>query len=732
MRLTMDDPTGNASDGTTVDGTVEHVLFESERDGWCALRLRTTEGDRLTAVGTLLGVQKGDRLRLSGRFVTHPRYGRQLEVTSWLQLLPTTLGGLRKFLGSGRIRGLGPTIAGRLVDAFGLDTLDVLEHHPERLREVPGIGPKRAATIRDAWGAHRGMQQVMVFLAGHGVGPGIAVRVFRRYGSAALDTVRSDPYRLADEVRGVGFLTADRIARSLGVDPRAVERQQAGILYALREAAGDGHVYLPRGALLESTAALLELGGEDLSPALDGLERAERVVTRELDGSAQPAVLLPMLDRAEETVARSIAGLLAAGRSTIEVDAPRALEWYQSRARLRLAGRQREALLAALDRPVLVVTGGPGTGKTTLLRGVTSILGAKGARMLLAAPTGRAAKRLQEATGLPARTIHRLLEFNPAHGRFVRGPDYPLEADLVVVDESSMVDVELAASLLGALPPRCRLVLVGDADQLPSVGPGNVLGDLISSGRVPVVELDEIFRQAEQSLIVVNAHRVNNGAMPLLGEGDELRDFYLVERDDPAAAAAVAVDLIARHIPRRFRLDPVDDVQLLAPMHRGELGVAALNDRLRSVLNPDGPEIHFGSRSFRVGDKVMQVRNNYELDVFNGDIGRVVSVDDEERRLVVRFDDRTVVVEQDDADDLVPAYAVTIHKAQGSEYPAVVVALHHQHHIMLQRNLLYTAITRGRRLVVVVGSRRALGRAVRNATVRRRHTLLAARLRRSG
>ena len=716
---------------TAVEGRVVHFLFSDEESGFCVARLAAPDGARFTAVGILLGIRVGDELRLAGRWVDHPRFGEQLQVDSFVTSDPKTLHGMRKFLGSGRIRGLGPTMAARIVDAFGLDTLEVLDNHPKRLLQVKGIGRSTLEKIRAAWQEQRGLQRVMVFLGGHGVGPGIALRVHRRFGASAVDAVRDNPYRLAEEVSGVGFLTADRIARSLGVEADDPQRISAGLLYALERAGDDGHVFLPRSRLVATAAGLLEVAEETLGPVVDGLGRRESVVLRPRspDGEDDPAVYLPWMERAERTVARRIRDLLAVPAGGPEVHVARALRWFEGRTGLSLAASQRRALEQGLTAKVVVVTGGPGTGKTTLVRGLTDILAAKDAQVLLAAPTGRAAKRLAEATGQESRTVHRLLEFNPGTRTFTRCREHPLEADLVVVDESSMLDVELAASLLDAVPPAARLVLVGDADQLPSVGPGNVLADLIASGAAPVVRLDEVFRQAARSLIVRNAHRVNRGEMPLLPQGDDLHDFYVIDRDDPNEAADLVVDLAARRIPARFGLDPITDLQVIAPMHRGELGVASLNERLQTVLTPAGAELSFGARSFRVGDKVMQVRNNYDLDLFNGDIGRVVSIDREERELVAVFDGRSVLIPHDALDDLVVAYACTIHKAQGSEYPAVVIALHHQHHLMLQRNLLYTAITRGRRLVVVVGSRRALRRAVRNATVHRRHTLLADRLR---
>ena len=712
--------------GEILEGVVRRIVFSNDENGWTVLTLQTDEGERVSAVGTLLGAREGDRLRLTGEWSHHDRFGRQFSVRSAVHIDPTTPAGIQKFLASARIPGIGPTTAERLVDRFGVDTLQVLEHDPDRLTEVRGIGAKTAAKIRKGWKEVRGLQQIMVFLHGHGVSPSVALKLHKRYGATALQIVRDHPYRLAREIYGVGFLTADNIAKRVGIARDAPERLRAGLLFSLQEAAKDGHVHLPLDRLIETAAGLLGVDEARLTAPVEELARMDLVASETLDG--ETAVSLKRLRDAEIAVAERLTEQLQAPKTSLQLDAGRAISWYQREADMALAPDQQQALEAALTENVLVITGGPGTGKTTLIRGVTQILKRKERTVALAAPTGRAAKRLQEATGLPAKTIHRLLEYNPMSHTFGRCREVPIEADLLVVDEASMIDIELAASLLEAVPPTCRLILVGDADQLPSVGPGNVLRDVIASGALPVVRLERIFRQSQRSLIVVNAHRINHGDMPVLPGREGLTDFYFVAREDPEAAAETALDLVTARIPARFGLDPVNDVQVLTPMHRGVLGVSAINDRMRRALNPGGPELAIGSRSFRIGDKVMQVRNNYDLEIYNGDLGRVVSLG-EEKSLIVSFDGRRVVIPWDGLEDLVLAYACTIHKSQGSEYPAVVILLHHQHHVMLQRNLLYTAVTRGRRLVIIVGSRRALARAVGNASHRRRHTLLAERLR---
>jgi len=730
-----------------LEGILEHIVYVNETTAWSVVRLAVPgRRDAVTAVGNLLGVQPGESVRLHGTWVEDRRYGEQFRVDSFVTVAPSTLVGIERYLGSGLVRGIGKVMAERLVRHFGLDTLETIDRHPERLVEVDGIGPVRSARIRDAWIEQREIKDVMVFLQSHGVSTTHAVRIYKTYGSRAVATVTENPYRLAIDIFGIGFKTADRIAGSLGIEPTSPRRAEAGLLHVLGEGADDGHVFCPRSRLVEETATMLAVEAARVEAALDTLREERRVVVESAaaDGGGLPgdaAVFLASLHAAEVGLGARLREIAASPASAADVAVARALAWIEEREGIRLSARQRDAVDAGLREKVLVITGGPGTGKTTVVNAITRILARKGPKILLAAPTGRAAKRLAEATGREAKTIHRLLEFSPAEMAFARNQDNPLVADVVVVDEMSMVDTVLAYHLLKAVPLGCRLILVGDVDQLPSVGPGSVLRDLIRSGAVTVVALTEIFRQAAASLIVVNAHRVNRGEMPA-GAGDgQVADFYVVERSEPEEVLATVKEIVAERIPARFGLDPVDDVQVLTPMNRGVLGTASLNAELQALLNPSvaggagaGGDVAVvrGTRSFRVGDKVMQIRNNYDLEVFNGDIGRVVGIDAENRSAEVRYDDRVVAYDYADLDELVLAYACSIHKAQGSEYPAVVIPVHTQHYVMLQRNLLYTALTRGKRLVVLIGTKKALAIAVKNNRIDERHTRLAERLRGTG
>ncbi|MBN1770840.1 MAG: ATP-dependent RecD-like DNA helicase [Deltaproteobacteria bacterium] len=726
-----------AREGTdSIRGTVERVTYRSEESGYAVLRvLLPGAAEPATVVGNVGAAQVGEELALQGRWVRNPKYGPQFEVETCRSVVPATLTGLQRYLGSGLIKGIGKELARRIVGAFGPETLAVLDERPERLVEVEGLGPKRIDRVREAWREQKVVKEVMIFLQSHGISPLFAHRIWKRYRDETIDVLHHDPYRLARDVAGIGFKTADRIARELGLPADAPARAEAGVLHMLSERTNDGHVWVPRAELLERTERELEVPPGPAERALDALLLARRVAGE----PPPPAVPAPgvnwvpdelapaSLATCERSIAESLADLVAAPAPGPRIDVPRALAWYESRASLRLAELQREAVARALAEKVLVITGGPGTGKTTLLRGALAILARKRLRLALAAPTGRAAKRMTEATGLPAQTIHRLLAFDPRGGGFAHRRGAPLEADVVVIDEASMLDTVLAHHLLAALPPEARLILVGDVDQLPSVGPGNVLGDVIESGRVPVVRLTEVFRQAAASRIVAGAHSIRRGEAPRSAP-DKGGDFYFLE-EEPERVTERIVKLVAEDVPRRLGVDPVREIQVLCPMNRGRAGSHELNEALQARLNPDGLEAVSGWKRLRVGDRVMQVANDYERDVYNGDLGRIAAAREAQGDVVVDFDGRLVAYDARDLDALVLAYACSVHKAQGSEYPVVVVPLVPSHWVMLARNLLYTAVTRGRRLVLLVGSRRALWRAVRNDRPTLRRTKLVERLR---
>jgi len=732
MTLPLEPPAAAAAT-STLEGVLERVVFANEENAWSVVRLTVAgRSEEVTAVGNLLGVQPGESLRLTGSWIQDPKYGRQFRVSSYATVAPATLAGIEKYLGSGLIRGIGKGLAARLVESFGLATLDVIEGQPERLREVAGIGPQRSTAILSAWSEQREIKEVMVFLQSHGVSTHHAIKIFKVYGPRAVSLVRENPYRLAADIYGIGFKTADTIARALGIPADAPQRIEAGALHVLGLAADRGHLYLPRRELMEEARALLGCEPPRVEQALAALATAGQVVVEPLPAApadpAEAAVFLKALHTAEAGIAARIQALLAQPPLPFEIDVERALEWFAKSERIALAPQQRQAIRAGLTRKMLVITGGPGTGKTTLVRGIVRILEKKGQRILLAAPTGRAAKRLAAATGGAASTLHRLLELDPRSHAFARNREHPLACDVLIVDEASMLDAPLAYHVLRAVPDHGRLVLVGDVDQLPSVGPGRVLADVIRSGAVEVVRLTEIFRQAERSLIVVNAHRVNQGQMPVLESVDSDGDFFFIARRTPEEIVDTIAHLVTQRIPSRFGLDPVAEIQVLTPRNRGPLGTESLNAKLRELLNPSGPAVTRGGRTLRVGDKVMQVRNNYDLEVWNGDLGRVVAIDAVDQLVHVSIDGRDVAYDLAAWDELVPAYACSIHKAQGSEYPCVVIPLHTSHYLMLQRNLLYTAITRAQRLVVLVGEERALRIGVGNRRVRARHTRLAERL----
>ena len=712
------------SDREVLAGLVERVTFHSPDSGFCVLRTKARgHRDLVTVVGHAAMVTAGEWITASGEWVNDRIHGHQFKARFLRCSAPSSTEGMEKYLASGTIRGIGPVYARRLVRAFGERVFDIIEVEPERLREVDGIGPMRARRITDAWVEQKVVREIMVFLHSHGVGTARAVRIFKTYGADAVQVMTENPYRLARDIRGIGFKTADAIAMKLGVDKTAMIRMRAGIGYALSEAMDDGHCGLPEEELVPLTAELLE-APEDLVRTALNLELADgAVVASAVVGT--PCLFLVGLYRAERIIAERILQIAEGGPPWPEIDPGKALPWVEQRAGLSLAASQADAVRLALTSKVMVVTGGPGVGKTTLLNAILRVLAAKDVSILLCAPTGRAAKRLSEVTGFEARTIHRLLEADPRGGGFRRNGGSPLHCDLLVVDETSMVDVMLMQALLKAVPDTAALLLVGDVDQLPSVGPGQVLADIIASGAVPVVRLTEVFRQAARSRIVGSAHRINRGAIPDLSKPEGDSDFYFVPAEDPPTAAARVVDLVKTHIPRRFGFDPVRDIQVLCPMTRGTVGSRSLNIELQAALNPAGEcKVERLGWTFAPCDKVMQVENDYDKDVYNGDIGYVEDVDPEAGELSAAFDGRIVAYDFGELDALVPAYAATVHKSQGSEYPAVVIPVLTQHYAMLQRNLLYTGVTRGKRLVVLVGQKKAVAIAVRNLSGRRRWSKL--------
>lgn len=704
-------------------GIVERVTFHNADSGFCVLRVKARgQRDLVTVVGHAAAIQAGEFVQASGRWVNDRTHGLQFRADFLKATAPTTTEGIERYLGSGMIRGIGPAYARKLVGSFGDTVFEVIEQAPGRLREVPGIGPVRARRIVDGWAEQKVIREIMLFLHSHGVGTARAVRIYRTYGAEAVRVISENPYRLARDITGIGFRTADRIAERVGIARTAPVRVEAGIGYALAEAMGEGHCGLPAEELMQLARELLEVPPELVAAALQSELAAGAVVADTVEG--HDCIFLAGLLRAEQAIAARLQALSAGRPPWGAIDLDKALPWVEARTGLALAASQAAALRLAVSSKITVLTGGPGVGKTTLVRAILAILVAKGVKLALAAPTGRAAKRLSESTGTAASTIHRLLEADPSQGGFRRGTDNPLECELLVVDEASMIDVLLMRALLSALPDRAALLLVGDVDQLPSVGPGQVLADLIGSGALPVVRLTEIFRQAAASRIVVNAHRINEGRMPEL-ERDPDSDFHFVAADGPEEGVRKVLALVAERIPRRFGLDPVRDIQVLTPMNRGALGARALNASLQQRLNPPGEaRVERFGWVFAPGDKVMQVENDYDKDVYNGDLGVIRALSPEESELTVAFDERDVVYGYDELDQLALAYAVTIHKSQGSEYPAVVIPLSTQHYTMLRRDLVYTAVTRGRKLVVIVGETKALGIAVRGRRGTRRWSKL--------
>jgi exodeoxyribonuclease V alpha subunit len=713
-------------------GFLERITFYNEENDFVVAKLQEKGKRELTTiVGNISGINAGESLKLSGRWVHNKKFGEQFHVEHFEVTVPATIHGIKKYLGSGLIKGIGPIMAERIVKEFDLETLEVIEKTPKRLSEVDGIGPKRIVMITKAWEEQKEIKEIMIFLQGHGVSATYSAKIFKQYGNQSIGVVKENPYRLAKDIRGIGFITADRIAQNIGIDPNSLIRAKAGVIYVLNELTDEGHVYYPEKGLVRKAEEILKVDQEIIAKAIADLwNEREIFVEVIIHGEGQKAIYLAPFYVAETGIAQSLKVLKESSSNIRPIKPEKAIEWVQQKLKIELAEKQKEAVISAANSKVLIITGGPGTGKTTIITAILRIFQQLRLRILLAAPTGRAAKRMSEATGCEAKTIHRLLEFSPQKGGFKKDQEDPLEADVVIIDETSMVDTLLMYHLLKAIPSQAHLILVGDVDQLPSVGPGNVLKDIIDSGVFTVVRLTEIFRQAQESIIVVNAHRINKGEFPTLKEIDrkETTDFYFIQEEDPEKILEKVIMLCADRIPKRFGFHSVRDIQILTPMHRGVIGVSNLNIELQKKLNPDQPGMTHGSRTFRLRDKVMQIVNNYDKEVFNGDIGWVSRIDQEDREVIIDFDGRPVTYDFSDLDEIVLAYAISVHKSQGSEYPVVVLPVTTQHYMLLQRNLIYTGITRAKKLVVLIGTKKALAIAIKNNKPQLRFTYLSGRL----
>lgn len=717
---------------TSIQGEIVGVIYQNPENGYVIAKLDSpTASGQVTVVGVLGDVAPGESLRLDGDWIEHPKFGRQFKVESCEHLLPASLNGIRRFLESGAIKGIGEKMAERLVGRFGSQIFDILDTDPERLLEIEGIGAAKLKMIVSSWREKREVRGLMLFLQSHGVATTFAHRIFRHYGVTAVQQLRQNPYDLAYDIHGIGFRTADDMALKLGFAPDAPQRLEAGVEYCLRQTAeGAGHMYLPRANLVDEAARLLGChDAEMIEERIDALEERKRLVIEPLpEKGIDQAVFLAYLSRLEREIASRLHGLLDHVSRLEPTKIAAAVEREEQRQSLTLSEEQREAVESACAHKVAIITGGPGTGKTTITRVVVRALKSLGLKIALAAPTGRAAKRMSEATGFTATTLHRLLKFQPGTG-FEFNEDKKLAVDALVVDEASMLDCGLCLSLLRALPLTCRLIFVGDENQLPSVGAGNVLGDLLESGSIPAVRLTHIYRQARESMIVLNAHRINEGEFPLGSPHAPPRaDFFWVEKENLIELQALILLMVCERIPEAYGLDPMQDVQVLTPMHKGEVGTVALNRLLQERLNPSGQELVRGQRYYRTGDRILQLRNNYDKDVFNGDLGRIVDLDLKDEVLTAEFDGREVEYDFDELDEIGLAYAISVHKSQGSEYPAVVMPVVTQHYMLLQRNLIYTGLTRARKLAVLMGSRRAMHMGLGNVRGRQRNTTLALRM----
>jgi exodeoxyribonuclease V alpha subunit len=721
---------------TYLQGQIERVTYFNEENSYTVAKVKVYgRRELVTVIGNLVNPTPGEVVKMKGEWGNHPKFGEQFKFNFCQTTVPATVYGIEKYLGSGLVKGIGPVMAKRIVKLFKEGTLDVIEKDIAKLVEVEGIGKKRIGMIKKAWAEQKEIREVMLFLQSHGVSTGYGAKIYKQYGNEAIRIVQENPYRLATDIFGIGFITADKIAEKLGLPKDSELRAGAGILYVLQQLTDEGHVYYPYEPLVEKSKEILGVDRDIIVKAFGTLAEDQQIVIEDLNQDMEAfqenhkAVYLSGYYRAETNLAARLKRLLNTSASIRPIDADKAISWVQEKLSITLAEKQVEAVGSAATNKVMIITGGPGTGKTTIINAVLKIFSALKTKILLAAPTGRAAKRMSEATGHEAKTLHRLLEYNMKKRGFDKNEDRPLDCDLLIVDEASMIDTLLMHHLLKAIPGQAVFVMVGDVNQLPSVGAGNVLRDIIDSGRVPVVELNEVFRQAQESSIIVNAHRINQGNMPQFRpNSDKLDDFYFIEQEDPEKALETIIDLVKNRIPKRFRFSPVNQIQVLTPMHRGIVGAGNLNLALQEALNPGEEGVMRGGRTFKVNDRVMQITNNYDKEVYNGDIGRIISIDQEAQEVGVVIDARRIIYDYSELDELVHAYAVSIHKSQGSEYPAVVIPVLIQHFILLQRNLLYTGVTRGKKLVVIVGTKKAMAIAIKNNKTEKRYTRLRDRL----
>jgi len=720
-------------------GHIERVTYSSEENAFFVCRLKVKgERDLVTIVGNMVNPVPGEVVELKGKWILHPKFGNQLQVHQYKTIVPATQLGIQKYLGSGLIKGIGPVMAKRIVKRFGTHSLDIIENNIDKLSQIEGIGKKRVEMIHQAWEAQKEIRSVMLFLQSHGVSTAYAAKIFKTYGQDAIHIVKENPYRLAQEIFGIWFITADKIAEKLGMGKFAPQRIEAGLEYVLHKLADEGHVCYPYNDLCEKIVQMLEVEKQIVLKAVLDSFHAKRIVIEktgksvnenaENDPELSTLVFLNKYHVCETGIARNFKRIKHSGKSTRKIDLNKAVEWVKGQIKITLARNQEEAVKKSLEEKVLIITGGPGTGKTTIINAIIKILKKAKARILLAAPTGRAAKRMSESTWTRAQTIHRMLDYSIKEAGFKKNDKNQLKCDVLIIDEASMIDTILMHHLLKAVPNDASLIFVGDVNQLPSVGPGNVLNDMIVSGFFSVVELDTIFRQARKSLIIVNADRINKGMFPVVANDNKKGDFYFVQKEAPEEVLKTILDLVKMRIPNKFKIDPVNDIQVLTPMHKGLVGASNLNCELQKILNPNTQTIQRGNREFRISDKVMQIRNNYDKHTYNGDIGRIMDINFIDQKVQINFDERDVEYDFSALDEIVHAYAVSIHKSQGSEYPVVIIPVVTQHYILLQRNLIYTAVTRGKKLVVLVGTKKALAMAINTVRSFKRYTRLAHRL----